>query len=173
MKDQCDWKLNQAVFQRILATMGMMEVDLFASRLSRQLPRFYSWRPDPEAEATDAFMQDWSTIRGFANPPWCLISRCLTKVRAQAARIVLITPLWPTQPWYPLVLELLEDYPRKIQQQQDLVSIPLGQEFIMQQGVPHGETKPIQTTDHHSLNGLAGVSNRIEIPCRRCSKFPS
>lgn len=34
--------------------MGPLEVDLFASHLSRQLPRFYSWRPDPEAEATDA-----------------------------------------------------------------------------------------------------------------------
>ena len=74
MKDRCDWKLNQAVFQCILATMGLIEINLFSSRLLKQLPRFYSWRPDPEAEATDAFMQDWSTSRGFANPPWCLIS---------------------------------------------------------------------------------------------------
>ena len=32
--------------------------------------------------------------------------------------------------------------------------------------------------DHHSLNGVTGVSNGIQIPfqfrtCRRCSKFPS
>ena len=35
-----------------------MEVDMFASQLSRQLPRFYSWRLDPEAEATDAFIHN-------------------------------------------------------------------------------------------------------------------
>ena len=73
VRDRCDWMLNPVVFQRILTWMGPLEVDLFASRLTRQLPRFYSWRPDPEAEATDAFLQDLSIIQGFANPPWCLI----------------------------------------------------------------------------------------------------
>ena len=37
---------------------GTMEIDLFASQMLRQLPRFYSWRPDSEAEATDAFVQN-------------------------------------------------------------------------------------------------------------------
>ena len=40
--------------------------------------------------------QDWSQVRGFANPPWCLISRCLAQVKRQQARVVLITPLWNT-----------------------------------------------------------------------------
>ena len=171
--------------------MGPLEVDLFASRLTKQLPRFFSWRPDPEAEATDAFMQDWTTCRGFANPPWCLIHRCLTKVKKQAAQIVLITPLWKTQSWFPLVLELLEDYPRRIPQHRDLVSMPLGQEFLMQQGVPqlvawpisgnpihheeflhrlqtscldHGETKPTPTMVPPFLDGLAGVNKGVGIP---------
>jgi len=186
MKDRCNWKLNKAVFQRILAKMGPMEVDLFASSLSRQLPRFYSWRPGPEAEATDAFMQDWLICRGFANPPWCLIPRCLTKVRAQATRIVVITPLWPTQPWYPLVLELLEDYPRRIQPGSSIstpgpgvhnaagcaptnrVAYPTHHEAFLNKlqtsCLPHGEKKPTQTMGHHSLNGLASVNNGIEIP---------
>ena len=191
IRDRCDWKLKQQVFHQIQTAMGPLEVDLFASRLTKQLPRFYSWRPDPEAEATDAFMQDWATCRGFANPPWCLIHRCLAKVRRQTARIVLITPLWKTQSWFPLVLDLLEDYPRRIPQQQDLVSMPLGQEFLMQQGIPqliawpisgnpthheefllrlqtscsdHGETKPIPTMVPHFLDGLAGVNRGIRIP---------
>ena len=57
IRDRCDWKLKQQVFQQIHTAMGPLEVDLFASRLTKQLPRFYSWRPDPEAEATDAFMR--------------------------------------------------------------------------------------------------------------------
>ena len=37
--------------------VGPLEVDLFASRLSNQLPRFFSWRPYLLVEATDAFSQ--------------------------------------------------------------------------------------------------------------------
>ena len=55
-----DWMLCPRIFQKIQVTMGPMEVDLFASWLTNQLPRFFSWRPDPLAEATDAFLQDWT-----------------------------------------------------------------------------------------------------------------
>ena len=190
-KDCCDWMLNQSVFHRINSVMGPLDMDLFASRLTRQLPRFYSWRPDPEAEATDAFTQNWAAFRGFANPPWCLIHRCLSKLKKQTARMVLITPLWKTQPWYPLLLELLEDLPRRIPPQPDLVVMPQGQEFLMQQGVPqlvawpvsgnpihhedflrklqtsclhHGETKLTPIMTPHFQSGLAGVSRGVEIP---------
>ena len=30
-----------------------LEIDLFASRLTKQLPRYYSWRPDPECFSTE------------------------------------------------------------------------------------------------------------------------
>ena len=73
-KDQCDRMLNQYVFSQIQTQMGPYNVDLFASCLLKLLPRFFSWRPDPQAEKVDAFSQDWSQIRGYANPPWCLIS---------------------------------------------------------------------------------------------------
>ena len=104
IKDRCDWMLN---LRQIQAQMGPCKVDLFASHLTKQLPWFYSWRPDPEAEGVDAFNHDWSQTRGFANPPWYLIPRCLAQLKRQKARIVLITPLWNTQPWYPILLELL------------------------------------------------------------------
>ena len=35
------------------------EIDLFATRLTIQLKRYVSWRPDPHAVATDAFSIDW------------------------------------------------------------------------------------------------------------------
>ena len=31
-------------------------------RLTHQLPRYFSWRSDPAAEATDAFTQNWNQI---------------------------------------------------------------------------------------------------------------
>ena len=136
MRDRCNWMLNPKVFHTIQNVMGPLEVDLFVTRLTKQLPRLYSWRADPEAVATDAFLQDWSQLRGFANPPWCLIYKCLTKVKVQSARIVLITPFWNTQSWFPVVLEMLKDYPRVLPTQSDLVILPMGQEFLMRKGVP-------------------------------------
>ena len=96
-----------------------------------------------------------------------------------------------TQSWFPMVLELLEDYPWKIPQHQDLVLMPVREDFLMQQGVPqlvawpisgnpmhhedflhrlwiscshHGGTKPIPTMVPPSLDGLAGINKGVEIP---------
>ena len=35
----------------------------------KQLPCFYSWGPDPEAEATDTFMQNWAMCRATSMVP--------------------------------------------------------------------------------------------------------
>ena len=40
VKDRCNWMLNPEVFGQIQMIMGPCEVDLFASRLTRQLPVF-------------------------------------------------------------------------------------------------------------------------------------
>ena len=88
LKDWWDWLFNPAVFQQIHHSLGLLHIDLFASSLTKQLPRYYNWRLDPEATATDAFTQNWAQERGFANPPWCLIPQYLTQIRQQQARVV-------------------------------------------------------------------------------------
>lgn len=116
-----DWQLNPAIFSKIVALWGPFHVDVFATRLSTLLPRFYSWKPEPLAEATDAFLQDWSTLRGYAHPPWCLVQCCLKKVVMEEATLVMVTPLWSTQSWFPTILSLCTDYPRLIPQVPDQI----------------------------------------------------
>lgn len=53
-----------------------------------------SWRPYPLTESVDAFLQDWSKVRGYANSLWSLIGQVLKKVQVQEAQIVLVTPVW-------------------------------------------------------------------------------
>ena len=74
--------------------MGLLEVDLFAFRLTHQLPCFSSWRPDPAAEATDAYTQNWTHFQGFANPPWGLTLPTLAKIQREKVKIVLVAPFW-------------------------------------------------------------------------------
>lgn len=58
MKDRSNWLLNRQVFRKILLCFLSMDVDLFMFCRYFQLPRYFSWRPDPAAEATDAFLQN-------------------------------------------------------------------------------------------------------------------
>jgi len=74
LQGSSDWMLCPHIFHATKETYGTLEVDLFASRLTYQMPRFFSWRPDPLVEAVDAFQQNWGLLRDFANnPQWCLI----------------------------------------------------------------------------------------------------
>ena len=58
MRDRSDRMLNPRIFNKIQQKWGPLKVDMFASRLTTQLKRFFSWRLDPEAEALDAFNQN-------------------------------------------------------------------------------------------------------------------
>lgn len=89
MRDRYDWMLNPDIFSQ-LKDWRAMDIDLFASRLTNQLPTYFSWRPDP---ATDAFTQSWSNMKAYANPPWNLIGRVLAKLQeSNNAQIVLKNP---------------------------------------------------------------------------------
>ena len=86
----------------------------FASLCNKSLSsvaKGFSWHPDLEAEATDAFSQDWRNLRTYTHPPWCLIDRAQAKALCQRATLVLVTPCWPTQSWFPQLMEMLADFP--------------------------------------------------------------
>lgn len=97
--------LNKNILAQIEQLWGTREIDLFADRLTTQKSKYISWKPDPDALATDAFSQTWTTMSAYTFPPFCLIGRCLAKIKKDQAQITLITPVWPAQPWYPTILE--------------------------------------------------------------------
>jgi hypothetical protein len=55
-----EWTLHLEVFREIQKLFPQMEVDLFATRLTRQLPVFVSPVPDPLAMAVDGLALDWT-----------------------------------------------------------------------------------------------------------------
>ena len=97
----------------LMQNLGQCTIDLFARRTNHQLPRFYSYKPDPEAEAIDAQIQPWAGEIGYAFPPFNLVARCLRKVTHEAATITLVhvCPVWPAQPWYAQLLQLVVSDP--------------------------------------------------------------
>ena len=78
----------------------MPAIDLFASRLSSQIVKYFSWKPDPHSLATDPIQQEWNQEILYAFPPFLLIQRVLCKIaKEKVSTVILITPAWQTQPW--------------------------------------------------------------------------
>ena len=103
-----------------------MEVDLFASTWNHQLPCFVSWFLHTGAWRTYAFSIEWGPIRAYAFPSFNLIPKCFTKIAKDRTTLVLIAPYWPSQPWFPVLLELFCDYPRLFFPHENLLTSPLG-----------------------------------------------
>lgn len=109
-----EWTLHPAIFRRIHLLVPQLSVDLFATRLNTQLPRFVSPCPDPQAWQIDAFSMDWDDLTAYAYPPTKLIPEVLRKLRRSTMRLYLVAPLWTNQAWYPEVLDLLFDLPLEL-----------------------------------------------------------
>ena len=56
-QDSSDWHLDPSLFLALMKIRGPCQIDLFANRLNAQLPAFFSWKPDPQGLASDAFQQ--------------------------------------------------------------------------------------------------------------------
>ena len=82
VKDSSEWKLNKQVFLDICRVRGTPCTDLFASRLSHQVPHYFSWKIDPYSISADAFQACWTHLKGYAFPPFSLIS-WITKRNSQ------------------------------------------------------------------------------------------
>ena len=109
-ESRLEWKLNEDLFTETVTNLSFTPtVDLFASRINKQLDRFFSYRPDPEAEVIDAFSVDWGDIKFYAFPPFNIINRVLQKVVADEATGIIIVPEWPTQIWYHMLSDLTID----------------------------------------------------------------
>ena len=182
--DSSEWKLDPAIFQQVMQILGPCQVDLFASRISAQLPVYMSWKPDPGSIATDALSQSWTDIKGYAFPPFSLIGRCLSKVqRERVKELILVAPVWPSQPWFAVLLSMLFQRPLLLPKQSSLLtnhnneSHPLAHQLSLAvwpiSGVPsiikefqakqqplfclHGERPQRQHTPAAGRDGSSGV----------------
>ena len=128
LKDSSEWKLNPGIFKKICQLRGTPDIDLFASRVSNQVPAYYSWKIDPFSKGQDAFQQDWRFLRGYAFPPFSLIGRVLRKIEADQAKVILVTPAWQGQAWYPTALRLSVMNP---------ILLPQDERLLQHQGITH------------------------------------
>jgi 16S rRNA C967 or C1407 C5-methylase (RsmB/RsmF family) len=99
--------IPKKMFCTIQKKWGKLTIDAFAARHNQQLPRYWTLTEDPAAAAVDAFRETWSEKRMYLYPPWKLIPQVIKMIQKQRLhKVVLETPLWPSQFWYPMILEM-------------------------------------------------------------------
>lgn len=128
--DSSEWKLNEQVFDAVCEFFFTPDIDLFASRINKQVKRFVSWFPDPEAVASDAFSISWSSYMPYIFPPFSVIPEVLKKIEEDRVSMALIVvPMWHTQPWFPRLLSSLIDYPIRLPFRKDLLRLVHNNKF--------------------------------------------
>jgi len=90
--DNTEWMLNPLLFKKICDIAYTPEIDLFASRINKQIDKYVSWHPDPEATAIDAFSLTWDCSTLYMFPPFSIITRVTKKIREDQATGILVVP---------------------------------------------------------------------------------
>ena len=93
LQDATEWKLHPELFQKIVDKFGKPDRDLFASRINKQLKRYVSWRPEPEAMAVNVFSFTWNNNFLYMLPPVSLLGRVLVKMNRNKTEAVSVTRL--------------------------------------------------------------------------------
>lgn len=104
--DAGEWALDKDTLEGIFYKLGKPRIDMFASSDNHKLPQYISRDYDRSARGTDALTMNWKGVNGYFFPPFSCLSRVLIKILEERPDGILVTPEWPTQPWYPLLRRL-------------------------------------------------------------------
>lgn len=131
LNDRTEWHLCRIIFSKLCSVLNFSpQVDLFASRLNFQVNCYVSWKPDPGAYAVNAFHMNWNNIEAFLFPPFSVIPRVLQKLSTEQGRALIVVPLWPTQPWFGMLLRMLIQQPVLLPNRRNLLTLPFDQQRV-------------------------------------------
>lgn len=116
-----EWALNCQVFRRITKIWGTPDIDLFATRVNRQVENYCSLNPRENPWAVDALSVRWRWDIAYAFPPIPLIPKVLAKIREEKAKVILIAPFWPKRSWFSLLWSMSITEPWVLPDRDDLL----------------------------------------------------
>ena len=184
--------LEPKIFDYVIRQFGRPEIDLFASRLTKQIPVYASWLPDPESCFIDVFTINWNNIFIYAYPPFSIIWRMLQKIQEECKKAIVIVPLWTTQSWFTRIMELTISQPgiitsrylkipgtkakHSLYPKLQMLALLISNQYHLQYQFhqmhkqlhqQHGETLPKQNTIVHSKDRQTFVVKGISIHCNQ------
>ncbi len=97
-------------FNFLFTLWGIPTVDLFATRLNNKVEAFYSCLLDLVALPGNPVQVDWSWDLLYMYLP-CPCPLLFIWWFWEEAQVIAILPQWPSRGWFPLVLQLLVNFP--------------------------------------------------------------
>jgi hypothetical protein len=123
--DSTEWMLKPEIFKRLCRHFFTPDIDLFASRINKQLDCFVSWYPEPGAIFNDAFSVSWNSYKPYIFSPFALISKVVNKIfEDKVEKALVVLPYWKSQPWFPLMLPYVVSLPVRLPRHKDLLVLP-------------------------------------------------
>jgi hypothetical protein len=116
--------LNKKIVLKLFTIWEVPHIDLFASAINHQTQIYCSWNPDHLAYAIDALTIPWNNMFAYSYPPICLIPKNLQYMTQYNCQLILIAPHRPRRHWFPNLLKLIADFPRKFPFREDLLHHP-------------------------------------------------
>ena len=111
LTDRDAWQLRPSILRMLQhkarRVLGVdFTLDAFACHQTKTCPRYASRLCDRHALGFDGLALDWRPEVVWLNPPWCLLGDIINKLHQERPAAVLIVPYWPTQMWWPRLLQL-------------------------------------------------------------------
>ena len=156
--------IKEDIFERLCKQCFLPDIDLFASRLNRQLETFVTWFPEPGATFVNAFSRSWEEFCPYVFPPFNLVGKVINKiVHDKVDRALIVFPYWPSMSWFPLVLESLCALPIRLPRHRNILTMahdgrehPMAKRITMVGAVVSGN--PLKVKEfHQKLQSLLPV----------------
>ena len=132
-------------FIKLLKTWKTKQ-NLFATRINKQLDRYLSWYPEPEAMAINAFSLTCNNNYFYMFSPFSLVGRVLAKIHRDKTNAVIFVPDRSTQYWYPQLLQMTNQDPLYFQP--SLRNLTLPHEPPTMQKTPVNSNQGNNTTEN-------------------------
>lgn len=91
---------------------GPFKIDVFASRLDKQVDNCVLWKPHPSAAAVDAFSMLWDQNPFYAFHLLPSSTDVYKDHHRRGSQGVMVLPMWPTHMYYPSTMSMLIQLPR-------------------------------------------------------------
>ena len=93
-------------FKYLVESFPVLDIDMFASRLNKQLPKYASWMLDPESYIIDRMSASWENTYIYVFLQFNMICPTINKIEKETEKTLIIVSMWPIHTWF--VLQMVD-----------------------------------------------------------------
>ena len=105
-EDSHECMLYLEEFKYLVESFPVLDIDMFASRLNKQLPKYASWMLDPESYIIDRMSASWENTYIYVFLQFNMICPTINKIEKETEKTLIIVSMWPIHTWF--VLQMVD-----------------------------------------------------------------